>query len=66
MGATKQLSIKKLPATLAIQLKRFEHRGEKPSKVETMVYFPANLDMRSYTSDVVHRLVRGPRLRLEI
>lgn len=55
MGATKQLSIKKLPATLAIQLKRFEHRGEKPSKVETMVYFPANLDMRSYTSDVVHR-----------
>ncbi|KAI5454455.1 hypothetical protein NCC49_004507 [Naganishia albida] len=51
ISATKQLSFKQLPTTLAIQLKRFEQNSSNLSKVETMVTFPTELDMRPYTHD---------------
>ncbi|KAJ9110052.1 hypothetical protein QFC20_003126 [Naganishia adeliensis] len=51
VSATKQLSFKQLPTTLAIQLKRFEQNSSNLSKVETMVTFPTELDMRPYMHD---------------
>ncbi|KAI9205875.1 uncharacterized protein BJ171DRAFT_441063 [Polychytrium aggregatum] len=48
--ATKQLSIKKLPPVLGIQLKRFEHTAVSSSKIETFVRVPTDLDMTPYTS----------------
>ncbi|ODV87686.1 hypothetical protein CANARDRAFT_193832 [[Candida] arabinofermentans NRRL YB-2248] len=45
---TKQLKIKKLPSTLGIQLKRFEHLAQSV-KVETHVDIPLMLDMTNYT-----------------
>ncbi|RKO83574.1 hypothetical protein BDK51DRAFT_22687, partial [Blyttiomyces helicus] len=46
---TKQLSIKKLPPVLSIQLKRFEHTAQA-SKIESIVRIPAELDMTPYTT----------------
>ncbi|KAH8089290.1 hypothetical protein HD553DRAFT_268229, partial [Filobasidium floriforme] len=48
---SKQLSFKTLPATLAIQLKRFEHANSNLVKVDTLVNFPTELDMRPYMTD---------------
>ncbi|KAJ3150034.1 Ubiquitin carboxyl-terminal hydrolase 22 [Geranomyces michiganensis] len=51
--ATKQISIKKLPAILSIQLKRFEHSHKSSSKIETAVKIPAELDMTPYTTRAI-------------
>ncbi|KAI8094723.1 hypothetical protein BDF21DRAFT_376051 [Thamnidium elegans] len=48
--ATKQLSIKRIPPVLSIQLKRFEHGTSSTSKIETKIKFPAELDLTPYTS----------------
>lgn len=48
--ATKQLSIKRIPPVLSIQLKRFEHGTTSTSKIETKIKFPAELDLTPYTS----------------
>ncbi|OBZ81870.1 Ubiquitin carboxyl-terminal hydrolase 22 [Choanephora cucurbitarum] len=48
--ATKQLSIKRIPPVLSIQLKRFEH-GTSTSKIETKIKFPVELDLTPYTSN---------------
>ncbi|GHJ84852.1 hypothetical protein NliqN6_1254 [Naganishia liquefaciens] len=53
-SATKQLSFKQLPKTLAIQLKRFEQNSSNLAKVETMVTFPTELDMRPYMHDAIN------------
>lgn len=53
----KSLYIKRLPVSLCIQLKRFEHgisstkAGVTGSKVETPVEFPLYIDFSRYTSD---------------
>ncbi|RCH79525.1 hypothetical protein CU098_007098, partial [Rhizopus stolonifer] len=47
--ATKQLSIKRIPPVLSIQLKRFEH-GTSTSKIETKIKFPIELDLTPYTA----------------
>ncbi|KAG1602373.1 hypothetical protein G6F47_002825 [Rhizopus delemar] len=47
--ATKQLSIKRIPPVLSIQLKRFEH-GTSTSKIETKIRFPIELDLTPYTT----------------
>ncbi|KAH3667445.1 hypothetical protein OGAPHI_003094 [Ogataea philodendri] len=44
---TKQLMVKKLPPTLGIQLKRFEHLATS-TKVDTYVQIPLLLDMNKY------------------
>jgi ubiquitin carboxyl-terminal hydrolase 22/27/51 len=49
-NATKQLSIKRLPAVLSIHLKRFEHSKAQSSKIETKVSFPMKLDLYPYTT----------------
>ncbi|KAI5793866.1 hypothetical protein DFH27DRAFT_146876 [Peziza echinospora] len=46
--ATKQLTVKRLPPVLCIQLKRFEHSSSGFSKIDTKVRFPAQLDMTPY------------------
>ncbi|KAI8967242.1 hypothetical protein BDF20DRAFT_1004934 [Mycotypha africana] len=47
--ATKQLSFKRLPPVLSIQLKRFEH-GLTSSKIETKIRFPVELNLTPYTT----------------
>lgn len=47
--ATKQLSIKRLPPVLSIQLKRFEH-FTGTSKIETNIRFSDELDLEPYTT----------------
>ncbi|CAO3696100.1 unnamed protein product [Rhizopus stolonifer] len=47
--ATKQLSMKRIPPVLSIQLKRFEH-GTSTSKIETKIKFPIELDLTPYTA----------------
>lgn len=49
-GVTKQLQIRKLPPTLCIQLKRFEHVNIS-TKLEAHVDIPLILDMSKYTLD---------------
>ncbi|KAI8807894.1 hypothetical protein BJ742DRAFT_710206 [Cladochytrium replicatum] len=51
--AMKQLSVKKLPPVLGVQLKRFEHTATSSSKVETHVRIPYELDMTPYTTRFV-------------
>lgn len=53
--ATKQLSINRLPNTLAIQLKRFEQNSTNFSKVDTIVHFPTVLDMQPYMTETLQR-----------
>jgi len=48
--ATKQLTVKRLPPVLCIQLKRFEHSASGSSKIDTKVRFPIQLDMTPYTT----------------
>ncbi|KAG0128448.1 hypothetical protein HOY82DRAFT_621803 [Tuber indicum] len=48
--ATKQLTVKRLPPVLCIQLKRFEHGSTKSSKIDTKIRFPMQLDMTPYTT----------------
>ncbi|KAF7125194.1 hypothetical protein CNMCM5793_001303 [Aspergillus hiratsukae] len=50
--ATKRLRIKKLPAILCMQLKRFEHSSAVSEKVEGRVDFPLSINMLPYT---IHR-----------
>ncbi|VEU23025.1 DEKNAAC104243 [Brettanomyces naardenensis] len=47
-GVTKQLKIRKLPPTLCIQLKRFEHVGVS-TKIDAHIDVPFMLDMAKYT-----------------
>ncbi|EAW06899.1 putative ubiquitin C-terminal hydrolase Ubp8 [Aspergillus clavatus NRRL 1] len=49
--ATKQLRIKKLPAILCMQLKRFEHSLAVSEKVEGRVDFPLSINMLPYTTN---------------
>lgn len=49
-GVTKQLKIKKLPPTLCIQLKRFEHVNVS-TKLDAHVDIPLILDMAKYSLD---------------
>eukprot|EP00842_Homolaphlyctis_polyrhiza_P002241 jgi/Hompol1/3017/HPOL_003090-RA len=51
--ATKQLSMKRLPPVIAIQLKRFEHSATASTKIETFVRVPADLDMTPHTTRAV-------------
>ena len=48
--AAKQLSLKKLPPVLAVQLKRFEHTSTTSTKIDTPISIPAELDMTPYTT----------------
>ncbi|EAL89111.2 ubiquitin C-terminal hydrolase Ubp8, putative [Aspergillus fumigatus A1163] len=48
--ATKRLRIKKLPAILCMQLKRFEHSSAVSEKVEGRVDFPLSINMLPYTT----------------
>ncbi|KAL1975030.1 hypothetical protein VTN31DRAFT_5234 [Thermomyces dupontii] len=48
--ATKQLRIKKLPAILCMQLKRFEHTLAVSEKVEGRIDFPLSINMLPYTT----------------
>ncbi|KAG7117492.1 ubiquitin carboxyl-terminal hydrolase 8 like protein [Verticillium longisporum] len=53
-GARRNTSIKRLPNVLAIQLKRFEFKQGRhdraPSKIDTTVNFPLQLNMLPYTN----------------
>lgn len=57
--ASKQLSLCRLPSTLAIQLKRFEHTPLNGTsvKIETKVRFPMILDVKEFVTPSV--LERG-------
>jgi len=56
-SGTKRLSIRKLPAVLSFQFKRFEHDGQNGKsssrKIDTHVRFPASLNMLPYTTLMV-------------
>ncbi|KAI9680762.1 MAG: hypothetical protein M1817_004202 [Caeruleum heppii] len=61
---TKQLSIKRLPPVLCIQLKRFEagfNANSISSKLSTRIDFPLQLDMTPYTTRAVHAQEFGGR-----
>ncbi|CEN59638.1 Putative Ubiquitin C-terminal hydrolase Ubp8 [Aspergillus calidoustus] len=49
--ATKQLQIKKLPAILCMQLKRFEHTFAVSEKLEGRIDFPLSINMLPYTTN---------------
>ncbi|PLB34555.1 putative ubiquitin C-terminal hydrolase Ubp8 [Aspergillus candidus] len=49
--ATKQLRIKKLPAILCMQLKRFEHTFSVSEKLEGRIDFPMSINMLPYTTN---------------
>ncbi|OJJ49168.1 hypothetical protein ASPZODRAFT_1411344 [Penicilliopsis zonata CBS 506.65] len=49
--ATKQLRIKKLPAILCMQLKRFEHTFSVSEKVEGRIDFPMSINMLPFTTN---------------
>lgn len=54
--ASKQLSLRRLPPVLCIQLKRFEHTGLVAGsgyKIETKVRFPMRLDVREFITPCV-------------
>lgn len=54
--ASKQLSLRRLPPVLCIQLKRFEHHlmgSGWSSKVEARVRFPVRLDVREFVTPSV-------------
>lgn len=54
--ASKQLSLRRLPPVLCIQLKRFEHSGlvaGNGHKIETKVRFPMRLDVREFVTPCV-------------
>ncbi|PWY88442.1 ubiquitin carboxyl-terminal hydrolase [Aspergillus heteromorphus CBS 117.55] len=48
--ATKQLRIRKLPAILCMQLKRFEHTFSVSEKLEGKIDFPLSINMLPYTT----------------
>ncbi|KAI5855442.1 hypothetical protein BZA05DRAFT_443093 [Tricharina praecox] len=49
--ATKQLTVKRLPPVLCIQLKRFEHSANGvSSKIDADIRYPLELDMTPYTT----------------
>ncbi|MCJ1250273.1 hypothetical protein MMC30_007499 [Trapelia coarctata] len=48
--AKKHITLKRLPPTMCIQLKRWEHRGKNAQKLDTKVNFPLQLDMTPYTA----------------
>ncbi|KAA6409092.1 MAG: ubiquitin carboxyl-terminal hydrolase 2 [Lasallia pustulata] len=48
--AMKHVTIKKLPPSLCIQLKRFAHTKTNASKLETKLNYPLHLDMTPYTT----------------
>ncbi|KAB8079422.1 ubiquitin carboxyl-terminal hydrolase [Aspergillus leporis] len=49
--ATKQLRIKKLPAILCMQLKRYEHTFSVSEKLEGKIDFPLSINMLPYTTN---------------
>lgn len=52
-GASRRLSIRKLPPVLSFQFKRFEHKGNDKSparKIDTSIKFPVSLNMAPYTT----------------
>ncbi|KAG2418063.1 hypothetical protein HFD88_001163 [Aspergillus terreus] len=49
--ATKQLRIKKLPAILCMQLKRYEHTFSVSEKLEGRIDFPLSINMLPYTTN---------------
>lgn len=57
--ATKQLQIKKLPAILCLQLKRYEHTFAVSEKVEGRIDFPLSLNMLPYTTNPDVRIDRS-------
>ncbi|KAL7270761.1 hypothetical protein RUND412_006511 [Rhizina undulata] len=64
LGATKQLTVKRLPPVLCIQLKRFEHSatGKDPTKVDTKIRFPIKLDMTPFTTRSKRKSKAGRQL----
>ncbi|KAI9787723.1 MAG: hypothetical protein M1839_000254 [Geoglossum umbratile] len=49
-GATKQLTLNRLPSVLCLQLKRFANVSSTSSKLEYKVQFPLQLDAFAYTA----------------
>ncbi|KAH0544009.1 hypothetical protein FGG08_001777 [Glutinoglossum americanum] len=49
-GATKQLSLSRLPSVLCLQLKRFANVSSTSSKLDYKVQFPLQLDAFTYTA----------------
>lgn len=64
-NATKQLSIKKFPNTLAIQLKRFEHNSQSV-KLEKYISFPMYMNMSEYSSEFRTSGKFDPQLTYEL
>lgn len=64
IDAVKRTCIKKLPAVLAIQLKRFDYDWEREIAVKSNEYFefPRELDMEPYTVRGVARIERQQEL----
>ncbi|KKA27211.1 hypothetical protein TD95_002101 [Thielaviopsis punctulata] len=64
-NARRQTSIKRLPNTLTIQLKRFEFksqgRNDRAIKIDTSVEFPLELNMLPYTTLARHNDARANR-----
>ncbi|KAE8271742.1 hypothetical protein A4X09_0g592 [Tilletia walkeri] len=64
-GATKQLSLYRLPPVLCIQLKRFEHEHKNGStgsvKIDVRVRFSLSLDLREFVTSSVR--AQGDRLQ---
>ncbi|KAF8250268.1 cysteine proteinase [Wilcoxina mikolae CBS 423.85] len=59
--ATKQLTIKRLPPVLCIQLKRFEHSANGSSKIDVAIRFPLELDMTPFTTRAKRKAKEGEK-----
>ncbi|KZF18900.1 ubiquitin carboxyl-terminal hydrolase 2 [Xylona heveae TC161] len=57
--AVKQLTLKRLPPILCIQLKKFEHSRSAAFKIESKLHFPLKLDMTPYTTRYRSGLMSG-------
>ncbi|ONH69314.1 Ubiquitin carboxyl-terminal hydrolase 8 [Cyberlindnera fabianii] len=63
--ATKKLTFKKFPNTLAIQLKRFEHNAQSV-KLENFIAFPMFMNMSEFSTDYEVTRKMDPSLSYEL
>ena len=62
-SAVKRMSIRKLPKTLVIQLKRFhyDHETNRAVKFDDYFEFPRNLDMSPYTTEGIRQAEKSDK-----
>ncbi|KGG51429.1 cysteine proteinase [Mitosporidium daphniae] len=55
-GLLKSFKLTKLPQTLCLHLKRFEHSKDSARKIDTLINFPLQIDMRSFIDEPMAKI----------